>query len=75
LTDRLLDAKEVSVLLNVPTRWVREATRNGKLPCVTLGRYRRYDRRDVLRWVEEQKSGGAGMAFRKHKPVPDGGTK
>jgi excisionase family DNA binding protein len=75
LTDRLLDADEVGALLNVPTRWVREQTRSGRLPCVRLGRYRRYDRGDVLAWVEAQKSGGAGMVFRKHKPVPDGGTK
>lgn len=74
-TARLLDAAEVADLLNIPERWVREATRAGKLPCVVLGKYRRYDRDDVLRWVEEQKSGGAPMQFRRHVPVPQGGTK
>jgi excisionase family DNA binding protein len=72
--DRLLDAGEVAELLYVPLRWVREQTRAGKLPCVSLRRYRRYDRADVLAWVEAQKSGGIAMTFRKHVPVPDGGT-
>jgi excisionase family DNA binding protein len=75
VNDRLLDAGEVAELLHVPVRWVREATRAGKLPCVALGKYRRYDRGDVLAWVETQKGGGAAMAFRKHRPVPGGGTK
>ena len=74
--DRLLDAGEVAELLNVPERWVREATRGGKLPCVRLGRYRRYDRGDVLAWVEALKSGGASMTLRKHRPeVRSAGTK
>jgi excisionase family DNA binding protein len=75
IEDRLLDAGEVAELLAVPERWVREATRAGRLPCVALGRYRRYDRADVLRWVQKQKTGGAPMAFRKHRPVPQRGTK
>jgi len=38
--------------------WVRDATREGRLPHVKLGRYRRYVRADMLAWVEEQKVGG-----------------
>jgi excisionase family DNA binding protein len=73
MSDRLLDAKEIAELLNVPEGWVREHTRSGLLPCVPLGRYRRYDRADVLAWVEEQKVGGA--AWRKHRPRPNGFAK
>ncbi len=65
--DRLLEAKEVAELLNVPERWVRDATRDERLPCVRLGRYRRYSREDVLRWVEAQKVGG-GATWRRHRP-------
>jgi excisionase family DNA binding protein len=68
LPDRLLDAREVAELLHVPERWVREYTRSGRLPVIKLGRYRRYDRTDVLAWVEAQKTGCA--AWRKHCPVP-----
>jgi excisionase family DNA binding protein len=64
--DRLLTVEEVAALLAVPVRWVREHTRSGLIPHVALGRYRRYDREDVLRWVEEQKAGGA--AWRLHRP-------
>jgi excisionase family DNA binding protein len=68
VSDRLLEAKDVAELLSVPVGWVREQTRAGNLPCVALGRYRRYDRGDVLAWVEGLKTGG-GPAFRKHRPT------
>lgn len=66
MTERLLEAKEVAELLAVPTTWIREQTRTGRLPHVALGRYRRYDRGDVLAWVASQKAGGA--AWRKYVP-------
>ena len=47
-SDRLLDADEVAALLSVPTSWVRQETRAGRMPCLELGRYRRYDRGAVL---------------------------
>ena len=70
--DRLLDAAEVAELLHVPERWVREHTRNGHLPHVALGRYRRYRRAAVLAYVAECERGGA--AWRKHRPKPESGT-
>lgn len=65
--DRLLEADEVAELLGVPVRWVREHTRSGSIPHVPLGRYVRYDRGDVLAWVESLKTGG-GPSFRRHRP-------
>jgi excisionase family DNA binding protein len=74
--DRLLDSDEVAVVLHVPAKWVRTAAREGKLPSVRLGRYRRFVLADVLAYVEAQKTGGAPMSFRKHVPeVPKAGTK
>ncbi len=67
MSDRLLTAPEVAELLAVPVGWVREHTRSGAIPCVELGRYRRYDRGDVLEWVAGLKAGGA-PAFRRHQP-------
>jgi excisionase family DNA binding protein len=67
MTDRLLEAKEVAELLAVPEGWVRQQTRDGNLPHVKLGRYRRYDRDELLAWVESLKAGG-GPQFRKHRP-------
>jgi len=72
--DRLLDADEVAAMLHVPVRWVRDATRDGRLPVVRLGRYCRYDRADVLGWVEAQKCSGRATTFRSRVPVPRGGT-
>jgi excisionase family DNA binding protein len=66
--DRLLTAAEVAEMLNVPERWVREHTRGGLIPCVQLGRYRRYESEEVLEWVRRQRAGGA--AWRKHEPDP-----
>jgi excisionase family DNA binding protein len=66
--DRLLEAKEIAELLGVPERWVREHTRSGAVPHVRFGRYVRYDRGDVLAWVESLKTGG-GPSFRRHRPT------
>lgn len=59
--DRLLLAHEVAELLNVPVSWVRSATRAGTLPAVRVGRWVRYDRADIDRWIDEQKRGGPGI--------------
>lgn len=65
MTDRLLDANEVAELLHVPVSWVRESTRSGAMPCVELGRYRRYDRADVLAWLAECKQPGRATRLRR----------
>ena len=57
LPDRLLDDREAAAFLNVKPSWVGEAARQGRLPCIMLGRYRRFDRADLETWIEEQKTG------------------
>jgi DNA-binding CsgD family transcriptional regulator len=37
MSERLLHAREVAELLNVPVSWVRESTRSGAMPCVPSG--------------------------------------
>jgi excisionase family DNA binding protein len=64
VTDRLLEAKEVAGLLAVPVSWVRAETRAGRLPHLTLGRYKRYDEAAVFAWLETQRAG----QWRKHSP-------
>jgi excisionase family DNA binding protein len=81
VTDRLPDAQEVAEWLNVPIAWVRESTRSGALPCVELGRYRRYERAAIEEWLKSEArrsrwhsrrvkvgSGGADQ------PSPDAGS-
>jgi excisionase family DNA binding protein len=54
----LLTAKEVSDLLSVPASWVYEQSRLGRIPTVTLGRYKRYRREAVEAWLRELESPG-----------------
>jgi excisionase family DNA binding protein len=59
VNERLLTAGEVAELLAVPESWVREATREGRLPHLRLGRYRRYERAAIEAWLAEQRGGPA----------------
>jgi excisionase family DNA binding protein len=58
VSDRLLTAPEVAAFLAVKESWVREATRDGRLPHLRLGRYRRYRLADIESWLAEQQAGG-----------------
>jgi excisionase family DNA binding protein len=64
VSDRLLTAREVAERLSVPESWVRQETRAGRMPCLELGRYRRYEWPAVVAWLEEQRAG----QWRKHRP-------
>ena len=65
MTEKLLTAEEVAEWLQLPVSWVRESTRSGALPCIELGRYRRYDRAAVLAWLEECKRPGRPITLRR----------
>lgn len=56
LPDRLLTDAEAAEFLNVPKSWVGEAARQRRLPCIMLGRYRRFDPAELRTWMEEQKA-------------------
>ncbi len=49
----LLTAGEVADVLGVPVSWVYEQSRRGRIPTVTLGRYRRYRWEAIEAWVAE----------------------
>ncbi len=57
MNERLLTAGDVAELLNVPESWVREATREQRLPYIALGRYRRYAREQIEAWLTGQCAG------------------
>jgi len=65
MTERLINAEEVAERLGVPVSWVRQETRAGRMPCLELGRYRRYDWEAVAEWLVDQRAGH----WRKHKPA------
>ena len=49
----LLTAPEVAQMLGVPRTWVYEQSRAGRIPTVTLGRYRRYREEAIKEWIEQ----------------------
>ena len=57
MIDALLTAKEVATLLAVPESWVREATREERIPYIALGRYRRYDKAAIEAWLRQKRAG------------------
>jgi len=64
MIDTLLTAKQVAELLAVPESWVREATREQRIPYIALGRYRRYDRGVIEAWLREKQAGPSGPDLR-----------
>lgn len=57
MNEPLLTAPQVAELLNLPESWVREATRDGRLPHLKLGRYRRYQASTITAWLHDQQAG------------------
>jgi excisionase family DNA binding protein len=58
LGEPLLRAREAAALPSVRTSWVYEAVREGRLPCVRVGRHIRFLRRGLEAWVSEQRDPG-----------------
>jgi excisionase family DNA binding protein len=51
--EALLDAEQLAPLLNVPATWLEQAARQGRIPSLQFGRWRRFRRSDVeaATWV------------------------
>lgn len=60
MSGSLLTAGDVAELLGVPKSWVYEQSRAGRIPTVTLGRYRRYRREAIEAWVAQLESPASG---------------
>jgi excisionase family DNA binding protein len=58
MTGALLTAAQVAKLLGVPPSWVYEQSRRGRIPTVTLGRYRRYRAEAIAEWVRDLEASG-----------------
>jgi excisionase family DNA binding protein len=56
-SNALLNATGGAELLGVATRWVYAETRAGRLPYVRVGRYRRFRRSAVERWIKAHEKG------------------
>ena len=53
----LLRAREAAAAIALSPRKLWELTNRGEIPCVRIGRAVRYDRRDLLAWIEHHKVG------------------
>jgi excisionase family DNA binding protein len=62
--DPLMTAAEVAEMLSVEVSWVRSASREGTIPTVPLGRWRRYRRSSVLAWIEQCEQPGRPVRLR-----------
>jgi excisionase family DNA binding protein len=65
----LLTAQEVAALLGVPTSWVYEQSRRGRIPTVNLGRYRRYRRDAIEAWVAQLEAPDANRRTLTHRAL------
>ena len=76
MSGKLLDAQQVADRLNVPKSWVYAATRRGELPCVPLGRYKRYRAQAIEDWIEahETRNGTATQSTLGSQNNKRGGT-
>jgi excisionase family DNA binding protein len=45
--ERLLSAEEIARELNVPTTWIEQSARTGRIPSLAVGRYVRFRRSAV----------------------------
>lgn len=61
---KLIDAKSAAELLSVPSTWVEQEARAGRLPSVSMGRYRRYEPHLLQAWWEGRREGPAPAASR-----------
>lgn len=53
----LLDAGQAAELLNVPKSWVLAEARNGRLPCLRLGHYVRFQADELDTWCRARATG------------------
>jgi excisionase family DNA binding protein len=51
-----MNAEQVAELLGMDVEWVWKMSRRGEIPTITFGRFRRYRREAILRWLEELES-------------------
>ena len=48
------EKSDVGEMLSVPTRWVLQAARQGAIPCVPVGRYRRFRQASIIEWIAQR---------------------
>ncbi len=52
----LLDAEELATAMKLPTTWLEQAAREGRIPSIQAGRWRRFRRSDVERALQKSEA-------------------
>ncbi len=55
---KLIDVRELAVLLHVPVSWLYQRTRLGAIPCIRVGKYVRFNPQEVLAFFRAQSADG-----------------
>ena len=55
----LLTAEEVADMLGMGVDWIWAQTRAGRIPSISLGRYRRYRREAIEEWLRDLEAAGS----------------
>ena len=56
-----ITAEELSLILNVPITWVWARARQGRIPCMRVGKYMRFDENEVIEFLRKQSPGSGDM--------------
>jgi excisionase family DNA binding protein len=56
LPERLLLPEDVAGILGVSAKWVYAATQRGELPGIKVGRYVRFRRSAIEKWIDDRES-------------------
>ena len=59
--EALMDVREAATFLKVPASWLYAQSRlkaKAAVPHVFVGRYLRFVRADLVKWIEAQRQGG-----------------
>jgi excisionase family DNA binding protein len=54
--EALLTPEEVAAMLRVARKTVVVMARENKLPCIRIGRFVRFDRQQIARWIDDNRS-------------------
>jgi len=68
--DQVLMADEVAALLRVTKGWLYAETRAGRIPHLRLGRYVRYRRSAIERWLDGLEQGSLRPLVGAGRPAP-----
>ena len=52
--DKVVGIEEMAEILNVPTNWLYQRTRSGKIPCFKVGKYVKFNVKKVMQFYERK---------------------